>query len=229
MKSLWEKRLKIAEYKELNDPFELLPFNQSAKEDRAHIDMVVKVLSSEHGVLCLSESWKSALMWAHYGEKHFGVCLGFEVEDGPHLTKIEYISKRLPSPIDFSKPLGGINKDMMEKCLNIKHSGWRYEKERRLRVELNDQRDGIYYSNFSDDMQLCEIIIGARSTLKIEDVAEAVGSQPDHGVKIWTARAAHGSFNMCMDKSKPISTIPGLDQAAKDRRKLADALRKIDR
>ena len=96
MKSLWEKRLKIAEYADLNDPFELLPFKQTDKESRAHINTAVNVLSNGHGVLCFSESWRSTLMWAHYGDKHKGMCLGFEIEDGPHLRKIDYVSKRLP-------------------------------------------------------------------------------------------------------------------------------------
>jgi len=225
MKSLWEKRLKIAQYADLNDPFELLPFRQTDKEAREHIKMVVRVLSEGHGVLCFSESWQSTLMWAHYGDKHKGVCLGFEIEDDPHLTKIEYVSTRLSSKIDFSKPLGGVDQEMLAKCLNVKHSGWKYEKEHRLRVSLNDRRDGVYYHPFNSGMELREVIIGARSSLSIVDVAEAVGKQPDADVRIWTARAAHGAFNMCTNKEKPIEVIRGLDAATKKQRKLAELLR----
>ncbi|HZV54813.1 MAG TPA: DUF2971 domain-containing protein [Rhodocyclaceae bacterium] len=224
MKSLWEKRLKIAKYADLNDPFELLPFRQTDKEARAHIKIVMRVLSEGHGVLCFSESWRSTLMWAHYGDKHNGMCLGFEIEDGPYLTKIDYVSKRLPSPVDFSKPLGGIDEAMLTMCLNVKHSGWKYEKERRLRVRLNNLRDGIYYHPFNSSMELREVIIGARSSLSIVDVAEAVGKEPEADVKIWTARAAHGAFNMCMNKEQPIEIIPGLDAATKKRRNLARLL-----
>ena len=209
MKALWEKRLKIAEYAGLNDPFELLPFRQTDKEARAHIEMVVNILSNGHGVLCFSESWKSTLMWANYGDKHNGMCLGFEIDDGPNLTKIDYVSKRLPSPIDFSKPLGGVDEPMLIKCMNVKYGGWRYEKERRLRVRLNDQRDGIYYYPFNSSKELREVIIGARSSLSIVDVAEAVGKLPEANVKIWTARAAHGAFNMCTNRELPMDVIPG--------------------
>lgn len=225
MKSLWEKRLKIAEYADLNDPFELLPFRQTDKEARAHINTVVKVLSNGHGVLCFSESWRSTLMWAHYGDKHKGMCLGFEIEDGPHLTKIDYVSKRLPSPIDFRKPLGGIDEAMLVNCLNVKHSGWKYEKERRLRVSLDDQRDGIYYCSFNSVMELREVIIGARSSLSIVDVAEAVGTQPESDIEVWTARAAHGAFNMCMNLELPKQVIVGLKPEMKRQRQLAEMLR----
>lgn len=203
MKSLWEKRLKIAEYADLNDPFELLPFAQTDKEARAHIKFVQEILSQGHGVLCFSESWKSTLIWAHYADKHKGMCLGFEIEDSSYLTKIDYVSKRLPSTIDLSKPAGGIDEQMLTKCLNVKHSGWKYEKERRLRVGLNEQRDGIYYNAFNNGMELREVIIGARSTLSIVDVVEAVGKQPDADVEIRTARAAHGTFNMCENLERP--------------------------
>lgn len=220
MKSLWEKRLKIAQYAALNDPFELLPFTQTDKDARKHTKMVVKVLSQGHGVLCFSESWRSTLMWSHYGDKHTGMCLGFEIEDNQYLTKIEYVSRRLPSRIDFSKHLAGVDEPMLIRCLNVKYSGWKYEKERRLRVMLNEQRDGIYYSSFNNGMELREVIIGARSSLSIVDVAEAIGKQPDGNVEIWTARPAHGAFNMCTNIELPRQTIQGLDPAIKKSRQL---------
>jgi len=225
MKSLWEKRLKIAEYGDLNDPFELLPFAQTGKDERKHIKEVVKILSNGHGVLCFSKSWRSTLMWAHYGDKHKGMCLGFEIEEGPHLTKISYVSKRLPSPIDFSKPLAGVDQEMLSKCLNVKHSGWRYEKEYRLRVSLNDRRDGFCYLSFGRRLQLREVVVGARSTLSIEDVAEAVGRESEADVAIWTARAAHGAFNMCRNRELPMTIVPGLGTETTKRRLLAKALK----
>lgn len=225
MKSLWERRLKVAEYGDLNDPFELLPFSQIDKANREYIKQVVSILSNGHGVLCFSESWMSTLMWAHYADKHKGMCLGFEIEDGPHLMKIEYESKRLPSPIDFSKPLAGIDEAMLAKCLNVKHTGWKYEKEYRLRVSLNDKHDGLYYFPFSDRMELREVIIGARSSLSAVDVAEAIGKEPNADVKIWTARPAHGTFNMCTNNALPIKTIRGISSPKKEARLLAECLR----
>lgn len=225
MKSLWERRLKIAQYAELNDPFELLPFRQDDKEARTHIRMVEKILSDSHGVLCFSESWRSTLMWAHYGDKHSGLCLGFDIDVGPHLTKIEYVAGRLDCPIDLSKPLKGIDQDMLERCLIVKHSGWEYEKEHRLRVELQDRRDGIYYYPFNASVTLREVIIGARSSLSIVDVAEAIGNEPESSVEIWTARAAHASFSMCVDLTKPKESILGVTDEVKHARRLAQALR----
>jgi hypothetical protein len=201
MKSLWEKRLKIAEYADLNDPFELLPFQQADKDAQSLLKKVVDALQTErHGVLCFSESWQSTLMWAHYGDKHKGMCLGFEIEDNSFLTKIEYISELLPCPIDFSK-------EMLETCLNVKYSGWEYEKEHRLRASLEEMRDGIYYIQFNKDMQLREVIIGARSSLSVVDVAEAIGTQLDADVEIWTACPSHKTFSICKNRALPRTTI----------------------
>lgn len=213
MKSLWEKRLKIAEYADLNDPFELLPFEQTDEDARKHLKMVTDVLSDGHGVLCFSESWQSTLMWAHYGDKHKGMCLGFEIEDSPFLTKIEYVPKRIPSPIDLSKPLGGVDEAMLIQCLSNKHSGWEYEKEYRLKAWLQEKRDGVYYKAFDNGMELREVIIGARSSLSIVDVAEAIGKQPDADVEIWTAHTAHDTFSMCENRELPRQTISGARKA----------------
>jgi hypothetical protein len=123
------------EYGDLSDPSNCWPFQQQDKDARAHLAMVINVLSRNHGVVCLSKSWRAILMWAHYGDNHKGLCLGFEIDDTPFLSKIEYVSKRLPSWIDFSEKLGGVEEPMPTKSLNVKHRGWRYEKERRLRVK----------------------------------------------------------------------------------------------
>jgi len=202
MKSLWEKRLKIAEYAYLNDPFELSPFNQTSKQDRELQKKLSSVLSKKHGVLCFSESWQSTLMWAHYADKHKGMCLGFEIEDGPLLSKIAYVSKRIPSPIDCTKPLHGIDEGMLLKCINVKHSGWEYEKEHRLHVRLQEKRDGIYYYPFDNSVKLREVIIGANSSLSIADVSEAIGKQPNADVEIWKACTSLDTFDMSENREQ---------------------------
>jgi len=165
-------------------------------------------------------------MWAHYGDKHKGLCLGFEIGIGPGLTKIDYVSKRLTSPIDFSKPLAGVDEAMLNTCLNVKHNGWKYEKEYRLRASLREQRDGVYYISFNRDVDLREVIIGARSSLSIIDVTEAIGPQPYSDIAIWTARAAHSEFNMCRNRDLPQETIRGLTPEEKKRQLVAQALMK---
>jgi hypothetical protein len=106
MKSLWERRLKIAEYADLNDPFELLPFEQTGKDARVYTKKVVNILSREHGVLCFSESWRSTLMLAHYGDKHKGI---------PFNEKNEMITKMTLIDINEKKEYGTYNKFSSDK------------------------------------------------------------------------------------------------------------------
>jgi Protein of unknown function (DUF2971) len=188
MKSLWEKRLKIADYADLNDPFEFLPFKQTL-----HDDLISKILARSHGVLCFSDRWATALMWAHYGDKHHGLVLGFDVQEGEWLSKIRYAPKRLESDLDFTGNLGAEHEEYLRTCLNVKHAAWKYEREYRLRSETNERVDGIAYSKFGMFMDLREVIIGARSKLTARDVADSVG-QPETDVLIRKASPARQSF-----------------------------------
>jgi hypothetical protein len=210
LKSLWEQRLKVGWYEDLNDPFELLPFNQTNRQERSQISQIVGTLAKNHGVICFSETWTTALMWAHYGDKHKGICLGCDIDSSDLLTKIEYTNERLPSPLDRDKPNWGIDEKMIGACLKYKHSGWAYEREHRLRARLDEERDGIYFLPFNSQVKLREVIIGARCTLTAVEIAETFRGKPDYDVRIRTARAAHGNFRMCVDRTAANVVVPGV-------------------
>ena len=60
MKVLWEERLKIAQYREVNDPFELVPFDRTKKKSRDFWDRQVdSLLLGRFGILCFSEDWRT--------------------------------------------------------------------------------------------------------------------------------------------------------------------------
>jgi hypothetical protein len=50
--------------------------------------------AATHGMLCFSSDWSDPVIWAHYSDKHRGVCLGFEIPD-VYGTKVNYIDDRL--------------------------------------------------------------------------------------------------------------------------------------
>ena len=78
---LKERRLKLSTIPELNDPFELLGASIGEPAARKVLRYVQARVSETFGLLCMSTTWQSPVMWAHYGDKHRGVCLGFEVTD----------------------------------------------------------------------------------------------------------------------------------------------------
>jgi len=75
------RRIKIARFADLNDPFELLGVDIGNKEHRSAFRATKDQLNESKGLICFSKSWSSPLMWGHYAEKHTGICLGFDVPD----------------------------------------------------------------------------------------------------------------------------------------------------
>ena len=94
LKILKGRQLKISLFEDLNDPFELLAISTGEKMARTLLKYMKRELTKKHGLLCFSSTWQESLMWAHYGDKHRGVCLGFEISD--HLPQqVKYVSERL--------------------------------------------------------------------------------------------------------------------------------------
>jgi hypothetical protein len=93
-KVIEERRVKISLFGELNDPFELLPHILPTRDHRKVAAILRDHLAGQRGVICFSTGWTSPVMWAHYGHKHYGMCLGFDVPDELAM-RISYEPKRL--------------------------------------------------------------------------------------------------------------------------------------
>ncbi len=208
LKALWERRLKIARYEDVNDPFELVPFDLTSRKSRKFwTEQVSRLLASSHGILCFSEDWQTTLMWSHYGEKHTGMCLGFDVPR-QMAEPVQYIDRPLRDPLDPRKELRGMSTDVLESALRCKYVGWSHEREWRLRARLESAIDGIHYKDFDDELHLREVIIGARCSLSATDVEPAV-SNPPLDVEIFQAQRAHGAFEVCRHLEATPRTVNG--------------------
>src|ERR1700690_2518983 len=119
LKSLSEKRLKISTLNDLNDPFELLPYELSNPMHRMVMRLTLNQMTAQFGLLCFSSDWKDPVIWAHYSDKHRGLCLGFEIPDDKCRAVI-YVSERVTFPTSPSKA----DSDRM---LFTKYSNWKYE------------------------------------------------------------------------------------------------------
>lgn len=190
MKTLVEKRLKISTVEDLNDPVELLPFEMADKTTRTALNNARKTWASTHGMLCFSSEWSDPVIWAHYGDKHRGICLGFEIPD-VYGTKVNYVSDRLLLP---GKPqLGDATNWVVTKFVN-----WSYEKEIRLFTTLKDQSDGLYFKDFGEDLTLTEVIAGARCKLTQSEILAAL--RPLNNVKVIKARPGFQRFEIVKDQ-----------------------------
>jgi hypothetical protein len=128
LKALWEKRLKVAQYSSVNDPFELIPFDRRTKRSRTFWERrVYPLLDKPYGMLCFSEAWQTNIMWSHYAEKHTGMCLGFDVTE-QLAARVEYVSAQLPDPVQWRAGLRGMTDAVLEAALRHKHDAWAYER-----------------------------------------------------------------------------------------------------
>ena len=103
--NLRKRHLKVSRKQSLNDPFEFLSVSLADPNVRRVLHNNKLTLSSTMGLLCFSETWRSPLMWAHYADKHHGICLGFDIpEDRIH--PVRYISRRVmpPEPLEKVTP-----------------------------------------------------------------------------------------------------------------------------
>ncbi len=202
-KSIAERRLKISLFTELNDPFELLPHILPSREHRRVAEAWLEHLSKQRGVICFSTDWQNPVMWAHYGAKHYGVCLGFDIPDNLAM-RVSYEPNRLDFDIDLSAPNAGVTLDMIKAMLLTKFEAWRYENEYRVMGELRNQdTDGHYYADFGKDLMLREVVIGVRNETSQREVAEWIGDL-GHDVAIRKARLAFKQFKITEQLNQPV-------------------------
>ncbi|WP_340621588.1 DUF2971 domain-containing protein [Xenorhabdus siamensis] len=188
-----KQKLKVSRINKLNDPFELLSAKIGDKEYRLKIKKQKESANDLYGIISFSKSWKNPVQWAHYAERHNGVCLAFSIEKDL-LTDIVYHSKRIHQN-DILEP---------KTALKYKFKSWSYEQETRLIIELQDKLiikcGDMHFIPFNDKIKLDEIIFGANTTKETEgELYREVN--PNHSIKYNKARPAFKSFRMTYKKN----------------------------
>src|SRR5581483_5583791 len=155
---LKERRLKLARFGELNDPFELSLIDSRPRETRGSVKLITDHFHRTIGVICFGASWTSPVMWAHYGDRHFGVGLGFDVPDDL-LTKVQYTDRKINVPFGAHLPMHGLSEQLLNKIRMTKATDWSYEREYRVESELQikDSVTGLYYVDFGPQLTLREV------------------------------------------------------------------------
>jgi len=189
MKDIWERRLKISEISDLNDPFELISCDLSKP---AHIKAMLEMrdeLTRNRGLLCFSRAWTNPLLWAHYADKHRGICLGFDLNvDDDMARAVDYVEERFP----WQEPP---TEEFTLKLLWTKFEGWKYEDEVRAFMTREEAEDQRYFIHFGDKLQLREIIVGHRCYIERGEISAAMASYA-HLVPIIKARLSRTSFSV---------------------------------
>lgn len=196
---LQNNHLKVSLFEETNDPFELLSANLGEKDARRYYKVLQREMSKRWGLLCFSDTWQNPLMWAHYADKHRGLCLGFDVKEA---RKVVYKPDRLIHAIDRTRSGVESNIELIDAALTTKFADWSYEREWRAFGNLADLKepDGNHYVSFGEWIILREVIIGARCTLSQAAVAKLIG-RIDSSVTIIKARPGFTKFEVVRDQS----------------------------
>jgi hypothetical protein len=198
------KRIKVSRLATLNDPFEVLSQIAPSSTFRRRMVELKHQLNAEIGVLSFSSDWTDPVLWAHYGARNSGICLGIDVPKAL-LKQIDYRTERLQPKEIPEADLTIQNELLIEQLLTTKFASWNYENEFRRIVKLSDttQEGDLHFLNFAEDLRLGEVIIGPMCHLNHEKVREvAAGANP--AVTVYKARLAHNFFKLVPDEA----TIP---------------------
>jgi hypothetical protein len=190
------RRLKIATLDELNDPFELLGIDLRHQPLRNAVQKAKSQFSKLSGFLCFSRRWYNPVQWSHYAAKHAGLCLGFDFPD--HLlSHITYSGRRFVVDVQQLRDVQTPDPRIFERILFTKYAHWRYEAEVRAIVSLEDRdpATNLFFTEFSSDLCLRQVIVGARSGISRAALADALGDLSS-SVEVFKARLAFGAFRV---------------------------------
>jgi len=195
------RRLKIARFSDLNDPFEMLAVDLADRDYRAAFKKMKDELSLDNGLICFSKSWTNPLLWGHYADKHTGICLGFDIKD-ERLSTVYYSKTPMRIGVDSKSGQPIITDEMINRLMRTKFSDWKYEDEMRVFISLDHRtrESGLYFKEFDTDMVLREIILGPRCELPISGVRAMVQSFTPE-VTVIKSRIAFSSFRVIKSKS----------------------------
>jgi hypothetical protein len=206
LKTIKERRLKQSRVADLNDPFELMPYDVTDIALRNTFSSTREDVDKVGGLLCFSADWKNPVMWAHYSDKHRGLCLAFDIPEMKGDPKdnagyVQYVRQLLPPPSvsHFEEMTDSEHDAFARAAIFTKFGHWAYEQEIRVWSYLANEDDGLYFVPFGENMRLTEVIIGQRSSLSKAEIASALGGLAVE-VRISKARAAYDKFEMVEDE-----------------------------
>lgn len=199
LKILKNETLKVSRFNELNDPFELLSANIGDKSIRREIKNIRDNIIDIQGIISFSKSWRNPVQWAHYADRHKGVCLSFDIEENL-LTNVTYHAGRSKFSTNLTP----------KEILSSKFNSWKYEKEIRMIIELEGKNtilnDGLYFIPFSETLVLKEIMFGANTDNDdIRKIHELSNKHCD--IKFRKMRPAFKTFTMTSKKDWDIKDI----------------------
>jgi hypothetical protein len=165
IENVQKSRIKVATLSNMNDPYEFYHRFEGAMGPE--IEKFKSHYNTKTGFLCFTRRLGNPVQWAHYADNHHGICFEFEIPD-KYLLKVNY----LKSPAIISGKCVSWKQDLVKATL-CKYSGWKYEREYRLLIDLESQdvveEDGLYFARFSKEVIPSKVYTGVRCELTDEE------------------------------------------------------------
>lgn len=129
------------EYLYISDPD---GFNDSIDPIIRYInDEVSKVILDKIGIACLATSPYDILMWGHYGDKSYGMCIEYDISDllNKKIENIAFVKMQYLNLLEYNEDdlyfesvfTNGTKKSLqLIDVFSIKHKKWEYENEYRI-------------------------------------------------------------------------------------------------
>lgn len=200
--SIGLRRLKVALFSELNDPFELWALKSHKREIRQRVRGFVDEQNKKTGLLCFSANWTNPMLWSHYAAQHKGICLGFDLIR-KEVRDVHYqIERSTPSsPEAIPRP---IPTDLQNHLIQTKFIDWKYEQEYRRIVDLTKARKegNLYFLSFGKGLCLKEVILGVRNENTLEAIRELTAAT-NPGAVVFKTRLERRGFRIIGDGNYP--------------------------
>ncbi len=192
-------RIKVARFSDLNDAFELTAVSFRDRKVREIVQRFRKEQDRRTGLLCFSEDWTSPLLWGHYGDRHRGICLGFDLQRDD-AQGVKYEGERIPKYLaDLGNP-PKLEDELKSVLLRTKFMHWDYEQEQRFIVPLIEAEkiEDLHFWPLNRNLRLAEVILGSRCSAPLEIVRAKTRDQ-DQSIVVFRARPAFKFFKLTPD------------------------------
>jgi hypothetical protein len=193
------RRLKVARFSEVNDPFELLGLNCHDPKVRKLTARFRESWDNKTGLLSFSANWTNPVLWSHYAARHKGICLGFDLKRST-VQSVEYEDKRLRAALPDDKNPAMVPGDIQDRLCLTKSRAWNYEQEIRVFVDLKKatREGGLYFWPFNRNMRLAEVILRPRCDHELTAITTLIAAMSPDAV-VFKSRLAFRSFRVVLD------------------------------
>jgi hypothetical protein len=206
--ALRSQEIKVSRFEDLNDPFELYGIHLGNREHRAKFREWKDWVSQRQAVLCFSRRWRNPLLWSHYGDRHRGVAIEFQI-DPDLVQQVRYSPYRLHINIERALERGWFSKADAERAALTKAAHWKYEEEVRVIFDLPKcrHRAGMLFEPLTSQIRIVGVTLGPLCTLSENDVQQALPT--GKRLTVTWSRLAFTSFDVVRQKLRKQIVLRG--------------------